>query len=540
MPEDFEDLRAIDAPRDLPDAARARIERALLAPPGLPRPVESDEPTLEGIDAPRGMPPTVRARVEGAMVLAASELIAGIDEPREIPAAARARIERALVPQERERRVLVLRALGIAASLMLIVASTVAIVRNGSVGGSTQALSPPRTSPTPASEGGAGPAVTPGFVLVPAPALPAAASASGASFEYSSQPFTAPPPYSTTRPVPATQGILGGGVPPPGPAASTLHVGIVRGDPIQESGFRSYIKVLNASGGAAGHKIVLDQVAPNLPSSRVIATANLSPSTVATTDGPPSWTHGPLLEGVAVSDALLKGNVFDFSSSYQHQAHLIADAVYPAIADGAIAAIYLTNGIFGDEVPRAIEKVLNARHVTPVRVQFDPSQTKPPLLVPADIAFLSMSTGDARQFISTAKTLGYAPTNGYAGIYSLLDLGALPDLPNGTNVMSPYALPPSGFEADALRSGSKHPLSARLIHGWVTAKSLALAIWLSGATTANAMPGALSQLEGYSSGFAPPYAVRAGTRSRTPEGILYRVEDGVFKAQRQAFTRDDF
>ncbi|HVL33556.1 MAG TPA: hypothetical protein VM600_08255, partial [Actinomycetota bacterium] len=50
---------------------------------------------------------------------------------------------------------------------------------------------------------------------------------------------------------------------------------------------------------------------------------------------------------------------------------------------------------------------------------------------------------------------------------------------------------------------------------------------------------AVRSLHGYASGFAPPFALRAKTNSRTPEGILYEVNAGSFVA-RGGFRRDTF
>jgi hypothetical protein len=92
-------------------------------------------------------------------------------------------------------------------------------------------------------------------------------------------------------------------------------------------------------------------------------------------------------------------------------------------------------------------------------------------------------------------------------------------LPPRTTVASPYRLLVGG-EADALRRGTgQAALDARVVHGWVTAKWLAVAIWSRDADTATRVSAALAASNGYDSGWAPPYAVRAGTRSRTPEAV---------------------
>ena len=75
------------------------------------------------------------------------------------------------------------------------------------------------------------------------------------------------------------------------------------------------------------------------------------------------------------------------------------------------------------------------------------------------------------------------------------------------------------------------------VHGWVTAKALAVALWRSGATTPSAARAALAGLTGYGDGFAPPLAYRPGTTSRTPDGVLFTVHAGAFTTDHE-FQRD--
>jgi hypothetical protein len=93
-------------------------------------------------------------------------------------------------------------------------------------------------------------------------------------------------------------------------------------------------------------------------------------------------------------------------------------------------------------------------------------------------------------------------------------------------VISPYVVP-GGDEGAAIRSGAGGT-SAPVLHGWATAKSLAAAIWRTGADTPAGVQTALEQLAGWSSGLAPPYETRPGTRSRTPEGVVLQVQNGAF------------
>jgi hypothetical protein len=66
------------------------------------------------------------------------------------------------------------------------------------------------------------------------------------------------------------------------------------------------------------------------------------------------------------------------------------------------------------------------------------------------------------------------------------------------------------------------------IHGWVTAKLLATALWQQSAPTAAATTAALQQLVGYNDGFNPPIAWRKGATSRTPDGVLFTVHARAF------------
>ena len=68
------------------------------------------------------------------------------------------------------------------------------------------------------------------------------------------------------------------------------------------------------------------------------------------------------------------------------------------------------------------------------------------------------------------------------------------------------------------------------MHGWVTAKALAVALWQSGATTPDGVRDALTHLVGYDDGFAPPLALRSGTTSRTPDAVLMIATDGTLVA----------
>jgi hypothetical protein len=101
-------------------------------------------------------------------------------------------------------------------------------------------------------------------------------------------------------------------------------------------------------------------------------------------------------------------------------------------------------------------------------------------------------------------------------------------------VVSPYVVP-AGDEGQAIRSGAG--TSAAALHGWAGAKALAAAVWRTGADTPAELQSALEGLAGWSSGLAPAYETRPGTRSRTPEGVLFQVQSGAFVPQ-GGFRRD--
>jgi hypothetical protein len=186
-------------------------------------------------------------------------------------------------------------------------------------------------------------------------------------------------------------------------------------------------------------------------------------------------------------------------------------------------------------VPEAIRAVLKQRNVSVQVVTYDPAAGKP--LTPADAAFVSLDPAAAKAWVAQAKADGYGPPAGVAGIYSLADESLLPDLPEGARVVSPYVAP-AGDEGQAIRSAGAGT-SAPVLHGWATAKSLAAAIWRTGADTPAEVQAALDGLTGWSSGLAPPYETRPGTRSRTPEGVVFQVQSQAFVAQ-GGFRRDPY
>jgi hypothetical protein len=327
----------------------------------------------------------------------------------------------------------------------------------------------------------------------------------------------------------------------PVPAGPPLRVGIITGDAAQEAGFRAYVNRLNQAGGVRGYSIELVRVSSGAPATNTIATVNLGSQPVAGPGGAPGWATGPLLETLTATEALLTGNgaVFSFASAPERQGHLAADALFPSeAAAGTKAVIYVPGapGPLRDAVPAAIEAVLKQRNVANVQVvTYDAAAGK--ALTAADAAFVSLDPAAAKAWVAQAKAEGYRPPAGVAGIYSLADDALAADLPEGARVVSPYVVP-AGDEGQAIRSAGAGT-SASVLHGWATAKSLAAAVWRTGADTPAEVQAALEGLSGWSSGLAPPYETRSGTRSRTPEGVVFQVQSGAFVAQ-GGFRRDPY
>jgi hypothetical protein len=295
---------------------------------------------------------------------------------------------------------------------------------------------------------------------------------------------------------------------------------------------------LNQAGGVRGHALELVPVSAGSPASNLVATVNLSPQPVAGPGGAPGWATGPLLETLAAPESVLTGSVFSFSSPPERQGHLAADALFPsAVGSQTRAAIYAApSGPLADVVPQAMKAVLEGRGVTVTIHTYDPAKN-PTLIAGADAALLSLDPSAARAWVAQAKAAGHRPARGVAGIYSLFDESLAPDLPEGARVVSPYVVP-SGDEGQAIRSGGAGT-SASVLHGWAGAKALAAAIWRTDADTPAELRAALEGLAGWSSGLAPAYETRPGTRARTPEGVLFRVQSGAFTAD-GGFRRDPY
>jgi len=541
MTEDVErTLEGVDSPRDMPAQLRARLESALLTGP------DALTDTLDESDAPRPLPPDLRARLEASLMAGA----AGGAVPHRL----RRRVERALGLPAPARRARVLAA---AAALVLVVASVAAAVRFGGGAGQDVASRPdsrddfsagsaPESGDIVAGEGSAGAGEAgsdvsgPPTTLSPLPGGPALgtggvgggpdeaegqAGSGGGGAGGSAPPFAygGEPPAATEEDSVAPQR-----------SATPLAVGVVEGGGEVAAGFRAYVGLLNESGGIGGRPIELRSTSATQPVVGTIATVNLSTVPLADAAGAPAWVQRPLLEGVDAPEVALRDDVFSFSSVLERQAHLAALDAFPQPAPGATAAIYHSpRGPYATRVPAALEEALRARGVATVRV---PVESGSATAVPADVAFLSLPTAEARAFLAGAQAQE-ATDGGVWGIGSLFDESLLKLLPDGTRVLSPYTLPGTA-EASALRHRSDRLLSTSTVHGWVTAKMLALALWQSGATTPEELTGGLERLTGYENGFMPSYEVRPGTRSRTPEGLVLVPGDQFTPGS--PFRRDPF
>lgn len=392
---------------------------------------------------------------------------------------------------------------------------------------------------TPTSPGGGG--------TQPAPMQPGGSTYSPPPFYDSAAPSgdAASPPAMSAQPSPSAGSSPQGGTTnensksgAPATAAPPLRVGVIPGDAAQEAGFRAYIDRLNSSGGIRGSSIQLVNVGPGSPAANTIATVNLGTLPVAGPGGAPSWATGPLLETLTATENLLRGGgaVFSFASVPERQGHLAADALFPTkAAAGTKAVIYTAaSGPLRDAVPGAMRAVLEQRGVGVEVVVFDPTR-RPARFEPADAALLSLDPSAAKAWLAEARSANHRPAAGIAGIYSLADDTLLADLPEGARVVSPYVAP-GGDEGQAIRSGAGGT-SASVLHGWATAKSVAAAIWRTGADTPAELQAALEGLTDWSSGLAPRYETRPNTRSRTPEGVVFRVQSQAFVAD-GGFRRD--
>lgn len=511
-------LAGADAPRPMPDSVRARIEAELLSAAPLPA--------------------SARKRISTRLADPTGALFEGIDGPRALPAGARRRIERALTPAApvREPRWLSSRSwLAVAAVATLILASVSAITNRPDPADHGEQVAGPaeeRASGQALADGTAG-VGDPGFATPGASASPQGAT----QLDSSTTPLVgatngsttarrshnSPPPFALSD----DEATFGDGLavsspdsghgpgaapttttaPPPPPP---FRISVARGDATGVAGFNAYVELLNRYGGAGGRRFVI--VKDGEPAD---VSVNLS-GTAATTA--PAVVR---IESPFAPDHVLRGRTFSFAGAIDRQAHLIADAVYPTSASGTAAIYRERSGVLHDEVPAALEAVLRERGLTPVLVDVRANEGVVP--VPADSVFLSLTPANAKRVVD-AYPASSRPANGFNGVGTLAESASVGNLPVGSRFISPYAFPNSN-EARRVQELTRLPPGARLYHGWIAAKTLAVAVWRYDPRSADAVQSSLKKMDGYANGFAPAYSYRPGTNSVRPEGVLFRVEE---------------
>lgn len=488
-----------------------------------------NENPLRGIDAPRPLPPELRARLEEELSSVATAVLPeGIDRPRPIPPAARERVEQAVLAQgrarpagtrvaptapaawyrsSRARQWVPLVAAGLA--LFLGMSAALTLTRTDRSTPSDSALTEFEQRDVPAEEskdflGGSGPpppfsqASVDGF-QAPRPGEPAPSSA-GRDFATSSEQQAAAPGEAARAP---------------------LRIGLSGPDNHVATGFRAYMNALNGQGGVGGSRRV-ETVNPSTGGS--MATVNTSLA------GPlDPRSSAPRLEGPAAPEGLLRSDTFSFASAPERLGHLLADALYPEARPGASVVIFTGSGVFDEVVPNAVAAALREKGIIAARVTT--RSGRPSQWPQAEVAVLSMTAGEVTTWLTAASEEQYRPARGVAGLWSLADPSRAAELPEGSTVLTSYATPRKD-EADAMTAAAGGPPSFGFVHGWATAKALALALWQSGATTPQELTRALESFPADDlGGLIAPYRVRPGTNSRTPEGLVLEVRGGSFVPQ---------
>ena len=498
------------------------------------------EEALSGVDVPTALPPHLRAALTEA--LSEEPLLAGLDAPRPLPPHVRSRLEQRLA---RRHRAFPTRWLAVAAAIVLL-AGTATVLSRGRAGhtpsivSATSGLAAGPGSTQPPAGGAASQAQAPsvagptgnstsnstgtgtGGSAANAPTA-GGASGTGAAAQGGAPPFASPP--VAALPLPASDSGATPGPTTPPPPGAPLTIAIVGGDPTEEAGFDAYVALLNQQGGINYHRVDVVKTTPSHPVPGAVATVNLSdaPVTVA----------GPRLENLAVQDAILRGDVFDTSSAPVHQAVAAVNVVFPAKAPGAVAVVYRgAQGVWATDVPDAMVAALRARGVTPLVVPYAAGQQV--AASPAGVAFLALDTADAKAWFAAAGRAGYHPA--VVGIGSLVEPSLAANMPDGTRAVAPYTLGAPG-EHDALAAGIGTQPGMGAVHGWVTAKVLAVALWRTHATTPAETAAAIANLGPYDDGFAPPLMYRPGTNSRVPDGIVFTVH-GHQLVSSGGFVRD--
>jgi len=518
-------LRGVDAPRPMPAGLRRRVEESLLAGAALPD------------DA--------RERLADRLTDPAAALLADVDGPRPMPAALRGRLEQSMkVATRRHARPRGAVWLAAAAVVLLVASVGVLVTRPsphrrghdlaGRAGGGGVSDAAGAVSAGAAASNGVANLVTPTPVVGDAgvghPGFAPPPSNQGGGLGpvgAAPQALSDPPPFALAETPTLSAGTTGapGGAPatttttaPPPP----FRIAAVSGDSVEQAGFDAYVKRLNDAGGAGRRRFEVVG-----PADHPDAVVNLSGTPLA------AAPTTPALDALLTTEPSLRDDDFDFAGVPERQGHLIADAVYPAAANATAVVYHEPSGVLGNEVPAAIAAVLKARGVTVVDMAVEPG--RPVVPVPADAVFLSLTADDAKAVVAA---YAQPPARGFNGIVTLADTSVARGLPAGVRVLSPYAFP-ANAEADVLAHDTGLPLSARLVHGWVAAKTLAVAVWREDPRSPAAVRKALEDMAGYSNGFAPAYRLRAGTHSVEPEGVLL-VTTGSGFAQQGDFRTDAF
>ena len=507
-------LEGVDGPRPMPAELRRRLEEQLLS--GVPLPAET------------------RTRLTRRLADSTAAAMEGIDGPRAMPAGLRTRIELGLNPNvtvlPRRHRYRSWPAAVAVAAVILLLSSLSVVVDDPSrdqvavsgeaessegVSGDSDGLVRSGT-PNQAAVGkssGDGTSVGAGGT--------AGAGAGGLASPRQSNrgeyPRGEAPPYTSNRytapgegqPLDSSADFATGGSGEPPPPPPPFRIALRAGDGTAEAGFKAYVELVNRNGGARGR---LFEVVRATSDADVVV--NLSGVPFA---GVPAK---PALDDFLAPESSLKDAVFSFAGVVERQGHLIADAVYPKAASGSAVVYRTADGPLGTSVPQAIESVLRSRGVSTTSVVVQPGQTITAL--PADAVFLSLSAPEAARVTAAYRT---RPAKGFHGIGTVADAGA--GLPDGVRVLSPYDLPTNN-ETQAVTSHAKRPLSAALVHGWVAAKTLAMAVWQDDPRTPAQLRSALHSMASFNNGFAPSREVRPGTNSLRPEGILLEVRGGAF------------
>lgn len=488
-----------------------------------------DDEVLGGIDAPRRMPPSLRAWLEAELVAEAAAahppidpadktaaLLAGIDGPRPLPAITRMRLTQTLLvastasrraaPLPRQRR----HGWGAAAAIALAIVSSFAVMPERQPGlgmavpegvSESLALSDDQSDRLFSAFELGRPELPgvgrPGFVVDP-PTSPELVS-----------PLPAPVlPFAFSDQGGVPNVVEGGGVAPP------FRISLVSGDVEAVAGFNAYVNTHNAA--ATGRTRPFEIVGPT-------QTADI---TVNLSGVPLAPRPGVVIETLLAPERLLHGNVFSFAGAVDRQAALIVDAVYPQpVNRETVAVVYREpSGVLYDDAAQALAIALAAKGVTPVMHVVEPGQPVAPAI--ADAVFLSLQPGAAKRVVAAYPATAH-PRRGFNGLGTLAESEEVTGLPPGTRFISPYAFPASD-EAAAIKAGTGHPAGARVYHGWIVAKTLAVAVWRDNPQNADELRTALQRMAHYANGFAPAYTYRPGTNSVQPEGVLFIVgQDGA-------------